>query len=192
MRSLTRVSVVACVARNLRPCPSYSRHRDRINLGLWRSLYKGGGGTNPQRAQGVSGSAEGLVHQWGSASSPRPRLETRGQRKQVALVSSGTGIPLSPTKTILAPPPPTHTLSPTLTNRQSHKSPGLVPPPPPHPQDLWGVGFGPHSFAGFLVHLPVQHLRCCGFSSPVVFLGVAATVLGGRRQRCRNGVFHQG
>ena len=23
--------------------PSYSRHRDRINLGLWRSLYKGGG-----------------------------------------------------------------------------------------------------------------------------------------------------
>ena len=27
----------------LRPCPSYSRRRDRINLGLWRSLYKGGG-----------------------------------------------------------------------------------------------------------------------------------------------------
>ena len=26
----------------LRPCPSYSRRRDRINLGLWRSLYKGG------------------------------------------------------------------------------------------------------------------------------------------------------
>ena len=45
MRSLTCVSVVACVARKLRPCPSYSRRRDRINLGLWRSLYKGGGGT---------------------------------------------------------------------------------------------------------------------------------------------------
>ena len=27
----------------LRPCPSYSRHGDRINLVLWRSLYKGGG-----------------------------------------------------------------------------------------------------------------------------------------------------
>ena len=27
----------------LRPCPSYSRRRDRINLGLWRSLYGGGG-----------------------------------------------------------------------------------------------------------------------------------------------------
>ena len=28
----------------LRPCPSYGRRRDRINLGLFRSLYKGGGG----------------------------------------------------------------------------------------------------------------------------------------------------
>ena len=46
MRSLTCVSVVACVARKLRPCPSYTRRRDRINLGLWRSLYKGGGGGN--------------------------------------------------------------------------------------------------------------------------------------------------
>ena len=35
------VLVVVCVACKLRPCPSYSR---RINLGLWRSLYKGGGG----------------------------------------------------------------------------------------------------------------------------------------------------
>ena len=43
MRSLTCVSVVACVMRKLRPCPSYSRRRDRINLGLWRSFYKGGG-----------------------------------------------------------------------------------------------------------------------------------------------------
>ena len=34
------VLVVVCVARKLRPCPSYSRRRDRINLGLWRSLYK--------------------------------------------------------------------------------------------------------------------------------------------------------
>ena len=38
------VLVVVCVARKLRPCPSYSRVWDRINLGLWRSLYKGGGG----------------------------------------------------------------------------------------------------------------------------------------------------
>ena len=36
--------VVVCVARKLRPCPSYSRRRDRINLVLWRSLYKGGAG----------------------------------------------------------------------------------------------------------------------------------------------------
>ena len=37
------VLVVVCVVRKLRPCPSYSRRRDRINLGLWRSLYKWGG-----------------------------------------------------------------------------------------------------------------------------------------------------
>ena len=52
MRSLRCVLVVACVARKLRPCPSYNRCRDRINLGLksqintvpnWRSLYNGGG-----------------------------------------------------------------------------------------------------------------------------------------------------
>ena len=29
----------------LRPCPSYSRRRDRNNGVHWRSLYKGGGGT---------------------------------------------------------------------------------------------------------------------------------------------------
>ena len=40
----TCVSVVVYVARKLRPCPSYSRRRDRINLVLWRSLDKGGGG----------------------------------------------------------------------------------------------------------------------------------------------------
>ena len=44
MRSFTCVSVVVYVARKLRPCPSYSRRRDRINLVLWRSLDKGGGG----------------------------------------------------------------------------------------------------------------------------------------------------
>ena len=38
------VLVVVCVARKLCPCPSYSRRRDRIDLGLWRSFYKGGGG----------------------------------------------------------------------------------------------------------------------------------------------------
>ena len=37
------VLVVVCVTCKLRPCPSYSRRRDRINLGLWCSLYKGGG-----------------------------------------------------------------------------------------------------------------------------------------------------
>ena len=40
----TCVSVVVCVVRKPRPCPSYSRRRDRINLGLLRSYYKGGGG----------------------------------------------------------------------------------------------------------------------------------------------------
>ena len=44
MRSFTCVSVVVYVAHKLRPCPSYSRRRDRINLVLWRSLDKGGGG----------------------------------------------------------------------------------------------------------------------------------------------------
>ena len=43
MRSFTCVSVVVYVAHKLRPCPSYSRRRDRINLVLWRSLDKGGG-----------------------------------------------------------------------------------------------------------------------------------------------------
>ena len=43
MRALTCVSVVVCVPRKLQPCLSYSRRRDRINLGLLHSLYKGGG-----------------------------------------------------------------------------------------------------------------------------------------------------
>ena len=49
MRSFTCLSVVVYVARKLRPCPSYSRRRDRINLVLWRSLDKrGGGGVGPE------------------------------------------------------------------------------------------------------------------------------------------------
>ena len=44
MRSLACVSVVVCVVRKPRPCPSYSRCRDRINLGLLRSYYKGAQG----------------------------------------------------------------------------------------------------------------------------------------------------
>ena len=44
LRSLMCVSVVVCVACKLRPCPSYSRRTDCINLVLWRSLYKGGEG----------------------------------------------------------------------------------------------------------------------------------------------------
>ena len=40
------VLVVVCVALKLRLCPSYGRRRDRINLGSWRSLYKGGRGTS--------------------------------------------------------------------------------------------------------------------------------------------------
>ena len=43
MRSCTCVLVVVCIVRKLPLCPSYSRCRDRINLALWRSLYKGGG-----------------------------------------------------------------------------------------------------------------------------------------------------
>ena len=45
MHSLTCMSVVVCVVRKPRPCNSYSRRRDRINSVLWRSYYKGGGGT---------------------------------------------------------------------------------------------------------------------------------------------------
>ena len=44
MRARTCVSVVVCVARKLRPCPSYSGRRDRNNSVHWRTLYKGGGG----------------------------------------------------------------------------------------------------------------------------------------------------
>ena len=36
--------VVVCVARKLRPCPSYSGRRDRNNFVHWCSLYKGVGG----------------------------------------------------------------------------------------------------------------------------------------------------
>ena len=43
MRACTFVSVVVCVARKLRPCPSYSGRRDRNNSVHWCSLYKGGG-----------------------------------------------------------------------------------------------------------------------------------------------------
>ena len=53
MRSFTCVSVVVYVARKLRPCPSYSRRRDRINLVLWRSLDKGGGGYMPGISWGM-------------------------------------------------------------------------------------------------------------------------------------------
>ena len=54
MRSFTCVSVVVYVARKLRPCPSYSRRRDRINLVLWRSLDKGGGGIWYAQAMALS------------------------------------------------------------------------------------------------------------------------------------------
>ena len=43
MHSPTCVSVVVCVVHKPRPCLSYSRRRDRINLVLLRSYYKGGG-----------------------------------------------------------------------------------------------------------------------------------------------------
>ena len=45
MRMRTCVPIVVCVARKLRPCPSYSGRRDRNNSVQWRSLYKGGGVT---------------------------------------------------------------------------------------------------------------------------------------------------
>ena len=41
--SLTPVSVVVCVACKPRPCPSYRRRRDGINLVLLRRCYRGGG-----------------------------------------------------------------------------------------------------------------------------------------------------
>ena len=44
------VLVVVCVVRKLRPCPSYSRRRDRINLGLiwdFGVAYTRGGGYLP-------------------------------------------------------------------------------------------------------------------------------------------------
>jgi hypothetical protein len=52
----TCVSVVVYVARKLRPCLSYSRCRDRINLVLWRSLDKGGAGYHlvPSKAKSAA------------------------------------------------------------------------------------------------------------------------------------------
>ena len=41
--SFDPVSIVVCVVRKPRPCLSYSRRRDHINLVLLRSDYKGGG-----------------------------------------------------------------------------------------------------------------------------------------------------
>ena len=52
----------------LRPCPSYSRRRDRNNSVHWRSLYKGGGGTGdteqwwPKDAR----NGDGVDFVWGS------------------------------------------------------------------------------------------------------------------------------
>ena len=43
MHSPTCVSGVVCVACKLHPCLTYSRCRDRIDLVLLRSYYKGGG-----------------------------------------------------------------------------------------------------------------------------------------------------
>ena len=54
MHSLTCMSVVVCVVRKPRPCNSYSRRRDRINSVLWRSYYKGGGGTAKWRKSATS------------------------------------------------------------------------------------------------------------------------------------------
>ena len=83
MRSFTCVSVVVYVARKLRPCPSYSRRRDRINLVLWRSLDKGGGGTRFQNLVKTKvffftrllGSH--LAHKW-ATSNFAPRSEAEG------------------------------------------------------------------------------------------------------------------
>ena len=63
MRMRTCVPVVVCVARKLRPCPSYSGRRDRNNSVHWRSLYKGGGGMcfSPYLGNG-GGNQIGLVH----------------------------------------------------------------------------------------------------------------------------------
>ena len=62
MRSFTCVSVVVYVARKLRPCPSYSRRRDRINLVLWRSLDKEGGGGSTIAGQWELVAGEASAH----------------------------------------------------------------------------------------------------------------------------------
>ena len=64
MRSFTCVSVVVYVARKLRPCLSYSRRRDRINLVLWRSLDKGGGGTYFRCIFHPCRTVNGILHQF--------------------------------------------------------------------------------------------------------------------------------
>ena len=50
--------VARALPASRRPCPSHSRHRDGINLGLLRSFYNGGGG--------ITRSATGLLWRVGS------------------------------------------------------------------------------------------------------------------------------
>ena len=116
------VLVVVCVARKLHPCPSYSRRRDRINLGLWRSLYKGGGGYSlGQEAPGASpfwGTEPRTIGQSTRSSylplplkslppkcqTPTPPPKGKGASQQLTTTAEG-GDPTPPTHTL---GPPTH------------------------------------------------------------------------------------
>ena len=82
---------------DLRPCPSYSRRRDRVNLGLLRSLYKGEG----VRFSGVPWAVWGGVH--------------------VGMVGAGTP-PLSPARPSGMFHPPKQTSQP-LTPAATHSPP---------------------------------------------------------------------
>ena len=78
MRVRTFVSVVVCVARKLRPCPSYSGRRDRNNSVHWCSLYKGGGGTDlPGLSQARACSRRGIFSSHGPRAARLPPLERR-------------------------------------------------------------------------------------------------------------------
>ena len=127
------VLVVVCVARKLHPCPSYSRRRDRINLGLWRSLYKGGGYAR-------SRPAEGFINDMFLATAlcvpcdPSLRVALQGGNGGPSLVGHPNGSPIALCPPEIAPEPyfqaPVAAFAATLETCPPPSSAGLPPPTP--------------------------------------------------------------
>ena len=168
MHSLTCMLVVVCVVRKPRPCNSYSRRRDRINSVLWRSYYKGGGGsafafvvaggrwTNAQRAYAlcaakcritlwcwVVGSRTRMNHQMSVVAPKWPLHVVSGVRGGVG---AGSGA-LSPTTGAVCGSALNR--CPMTTSHQRHNAwsccappVGNTDPPPPPRGPCVGMGWG--------------------------------------------------